>query len=227
MYLGTSRKMNINRNIYCSECRGSGAKDGKLKQCTKCKGKGVTMQNVQVGFGMQMQMQVQCPTCQGKGQTMAAKCPHCKGKRLMNDNKQIDIEIERGMANGDTILMEKEGEQVPDMTKGDLVFTIKQKPNKKFRRVGNNLFMDMQITLEESLMGFSKTVDHLDGHKVKVETEAGEIIQPDQWLIIKGQGMPLRSVPSDFGDLHIKMKVKIPQTLTASQKEIIKTILPE
>jgi len=38
LYLGTKRKMNINRNIYCADCRGSGAKDGKIKTCTKCKG---------------------------------------------------------------------------------------------------------------------------------------------------------------------------------------------
>jgi DnaJ family protein A protein 2 len=38
MYKGTTRKMNINRNIYCDDCRGSGAKDGKLKKCSKCNG---------------------------------------------------------------------------------------------------------------------------------------------------------------------------------------------
>ena len=68
------------------------------------------------------------------------------------------------MAGGDTILMEKEGEQVPDMAKGDLVFTIKQKSHSKFKRVGNNLYMDLQITLKESLLGFNKTIKHLDNH---------------------------------------------------------------
>lgn len=43
MYLGTKRKMNINRNIYCDPCRGTGAKGGDLKKCPKCKGKGVVM----------------------------------------------------------------------------------------------------------------------------------------------------------------------------------------
>lgn len=87
------------------------------------------MQNVQVGFGMQMQMQTQCPKCGGKGNTMAQKCPHCHGKRLVNDNKQVEVDIDRGMANGDTIVLEKEAEQVPDLAKGDLIFTIKQKPH--------------------------------------------------------------------------------------------------
>jgi DnaJ-class molecular chaperone len=44
----------------------------------------------------------------------------------MNQNKQIEIEIERGMAHDDSILLEREGEQVPDMARGDLQFIIKQ-----------------------------------------------------------------------------------------------------
>jgi len=56
---------------------------------------------------------------------MAAKCAHCKGKRLVNDNKLVEVDVERGMAAGDTIVLDKEAEQVPDLAKGDLVFTIK------------------------------------------------------------------------------------------------------
>ena len=47
--------MNINRNVYCDTCRGSGAKDGKLDTCPKCKGRGHVLQNVNMGM-MQMQM---------------------------------------------------------------------------------------------------------------------------------------------------------------------------
>lgn len=46
MYIGSKRTLNINRNIYCGDCRGTGAKDGKLKVCPKCQGRGVVMQNV-------------------------------------------------------------------------------------------------------------------------------------------------------------------------------------
>lgn len=38
MYLGTTRKMNINRNVYCDDCRGTGAQGGKLTKCARCKG---------------------------------------------------------------------------------------------------------------------------------------------------------------------------------------------
>jgi DnaJ-class molecular chaperone len=79
---------------------------------------------------------------------MAAKCPHCRAKRVVSDSKQIQIDIEKGMANGDTIIMEREAEQVPDLTRGDLIFTIKQKSHSTFKRVGNNLYHDINLSLE-------------------------------------------------------------------------------
>jgi len=107
---------------------------------------------------------------------MAENCPKCRGKRLINESKMLEITIERGVANGDTILFEKDGEQVPDLARGDLLFTIKQRPHNRFKRVGNNLFMDMQISLEESLLGFRRTISHLDGHKFEVKSSENEII---------------------------------------------------
>jgi len=115
---------------------------------------------------------------------MAAKCGTCKGRRLINDNSEITIEIDKGMANGDHIVKDREGEQVPDLARGDLIFTLKQKPHKQFKRVGDNLYFDMYISLEEALLGFQKTIMHLDGRKITVKSEANEVIQPDQWKII-------------------------------------------
>ncbi len=85
LYLGGSRDMSIARNVYCPKCRGTGAKDGKTKQCPKCNGQGVVMQKIQVGFGMQMQMQAHCDRCGGRGQINAANCPHCQGRKVVND----------------------------------------------------------------------------------------------------------------------------------------------
>ena len=110
---------------------------------------------------------------------MAAKCGHCRGRRLVNDNTEVTIEIDKGMANGENIVMEREGEQVPDLARGDLIFTLRQKPHKTFKRVGDNLFIDIHINLEEALLGFQKTITHMDGHRVTIKSEKGEVIQHD------------------------------------------------
>ena len=75
---------------------------------------------------MQMQMQTQCDRCGAKGKISSQNCPHCRGKRVVTDQKQLKVEIERGMADGNEIVFEREAEQVPDMIQGDLIFTIRQ-----------------------------------------------------------------------------------------------------
>lgn len=74
---------------------------------------------------------------------MAAPCPKCHARRIINENKLIELNIDKGMANGDTIHMEKEGEQVIDLARGDLIFKVIQKQHKIYKRVGNDLFMDL------------------------------------------------------------------------------------
>jgi DnaJ-class molecular chaperone len=40
IYFGTSRDLSIRRNVICSKCRGTGAKGGKTKTCSRCHGRG-------------------------------------------------------------------------------------------------------------------------------------------------------------------------------------------
>lgn len=124
MYNGATKDYSINRNVYCGECRGSGAQGGDFKTCEVCKGAGVTMQRVNMGM-MQMQMQQPCQKCGGKGKTFKKACPTCKGKRIVREPKTFNVDIVPGMANNEQLLFERQGEQVPDMTAGDLIFTLR------------------------------------------------------------------------------------------------------
>jgi DnaJ family protein A protein 2 len=72
----------------------------------------------------------------------------------------------------------------------------------------------MDISLEQALLGFSQQVLHLDRHAFTVASKPNQIIQPDEWIIIKGEGMPKRGNPTEFGDMHVKMKVRLPASLT-------------
>ena len=44
---------------------------------------------------------------------------------------------------------------------------------------------------------------------------------------MKGEGMPKRNAYSEFGDLHAKMIVNFPKSLTEEQKKLIEKILPD
>lgn len=50
------------------------------------------------------------------------------------------------------------------MIQGDVIFVIEQKQHNTFKRVENNLFTNLEISLEEAILGFTRTITHLDGH---------------------------------------------------------------
>ena len=102
---------------------------------------------------------------------------------------------------------------------GDVVVSLKQKSHGTFSRKGDDLHMEMQISLKEALTGFSRIVKQLDGRDVVIE-ETG-VTGPYSTKTIKGEGMPKHGVPSETGDLKIKMKVKFPKTLTTDQVDAI------
>lgn len=66
VYNGLTKETSIRRNELCKKCKGTGAKDRKTIPCKACGGKGVKLQNVG-GFGFNMQMQVHCDRCGGRG----------------------------------------------------------------------------------------------------------------------------------------------------------------
>ena len=65
----------------------------------------------------------------------------------MAESKVFIIEIEPGMKKGDTKVYENEGEQQIDAIQGDITFVIDQKVHPTFKRVGDNLYVNLEIDL--------------------------------------------------------------------------------
>lgn len=126
---------------------------------------------------------------------------------------------------GAQLTFPRKGEQSPGMIPGDIILVVKQEPHPRFKRKGKNLYMDMDISLKEALLGFEKTVTHLDGHEVKIKQEA--VSKPNEVLKIREEGMPVHNFPSQHGDLHVKLKLQMPKSLGEAARAAIKDNLPD
>ena len=71
------------------------------------------------------------------------------------------------------------------------------------------------------MLGFQKTIRHLDGHTVEVKSSG--VTQPFSWQILKEEGMPIRGT-GEYGELHVKMIVNFPSKLSPRQIEIVQKI---
>ncbi|XP_010914541.1 dnaJ protein ERDJ3B [Elaeis guineensis] len=163
----------------------------------------------QIGPGMFQQMTEQ----------VCEQCPNVKFER---EGYFITVDIEKGMQDGQELLFYEDGEPKVDGEAGDLKFRIRTAPHEHFRREGNDLHTTVTISLVQALVGFEKTIKHLDEHLVELGTKG--ITKPKAVRKFKGEGMPSH-LSTRKGDLYVTYEVLFPKSLTEDQKTKIKAIL--
>eukprot|EP00461_Guttulinopsis_vulgaris_P004748 UN04750 len=223
LYKGKDVKFKYQRSVICPHCRGSGSHDGELHTCSRCRGQGV-IAKIQNFGGFQMQTQAKCDVCGGRGRVAKHKCSVCSGQRVKREEAELAVQIERGMADGQKITFEKAADQSPQHTPGDVIVVLKQLPNNRFRREGDDLHMDLAITLKEALLGFERKITQLDGSLIHLKRT--KVTQPFEVIELEGHGMPHYQFPSVQGKLYVRCLVNYPQQLSDAQKQKVNELFP-
>lgn len=228
LYNGKTVKLAISRDKPCQDCEGRGGKVGAEKTCTDCGGRGVRIQIRQIGPAMVQQMQSACPTCKQTGKMIDErdKCKACKGSKTYKDRKVLEVLVEKGMKSGSKIRFSGESNEHPGIVPGDVIIVITEKEHDKFKRKGADLLYTCELSLSESLCGFTKTITHLDGRVIKVTVPAGQVIKQNQLKVIQGEGMPHLGNPFTKGRLYILFNIVFPKTLPAETVALLKKSLP-
>ncbi|CAB52880.1 Protein psi1 [Schizosaccharomyces pombe] len=128
----------------------------------------------------------------------------------------LEIKVKPGWKAGTKIKFAGEGDEKPDGTVQDIQFVLAEKPHPVFTRSGDDLRMQVELSLKEALLGFSKQISTIDGKKLKVSSSLPT--QPGYEITYPGFGMPLPKNPSQRGNMIIECKVKFPTELTPAQK---------
>lgn len=163
----------------------------------------------QIGPGMFQQMTEQ----------VCEQCPNVKYER---EGYFVTVDIEKGMQDGQEVVFYEDGEPIIDGEPGDLKFRIRTAPHDRFRRDGNDLHLTVNISLVEALVGFEKSIKHLDDHDIDIGSKG--ITKPKEVRKIKGEGMPVH-FSTKKGDLYVTFEVIFPESLTDDQKKKIKEVL--
>ncbi|CAN6486616.1 unnamed protein product [Victoria cruziana] len=228
LYNGTSRKLSLSRNVICSKCNGKGSKSGASMKCPGCQGSGVKVSIRQLGPSMIQQLQNTCKDCKGTGETINEKdrCPQCKGEKVVQDKKVLEVIVEKGMQNGQKITFAGEADEAPDTVTGDIVFVVQLKDHPRFKRKGDDLFVEHTLSLTEALCGFHFVLTHLDNRQLLIKSQPGEVVKPDQFKAIEEEGMPMYQRPFMKGKLYIHFNIEFPDSLTPEQCKALQSVLP-
>ncbi len=201
--------------VTCESCGGSGAEAGSHPvDCPSCRGLGKV--RAQQGF---FTIERTCPRCQGAGRIIESPCRTCRGAGRGAREKQLQVDIPRGVEDGTRIRLAGEGEAgLRGGSPGDLYIFIGVAPHRLFNREGNDLFCRVPLPMVRAALGGTIEVPTLDGERAVVTVPAGT--QSGHRFRLRGKGMPsLRGDGS--GDLFVQTAVETPVNITAKQRDLL------
>ncbi len=208
---GFDTELSMQKNKVCTACNASGIDpDSPISTCTTCSGSG----RINVAEGP-IQFTKPCPNCHGHGRK-GRSCSKCGGTGRIQSFERIKVTIPQGVGEGSRIRLAGKGEPGYNGGQpGDLYLNIHVKPHNLLKREGDDLFMEIPITVAEAIIGGTISVPTIDG---KVNVKIPPKSQSGQTLRLKGKGaVNLKS--KKRGNLMLKLIVKVPQT---DDREIFK-----
>ena len=212
---GTTKEIQFQRQATCHPCKGSGAEPGHSpKNCTSCQGSGYI--NISQGF---IAIKHPCPSCHGRGSIITVNCRNCRGKGIIKEPRTLNIEIPKGLDQGDRIRMHKEGEAgAHGQAPGDLYIEIHLKPHDIFKRHGMDLYADIPMPYITAVMGGEVKVVGINGNTYSLtippETQSNTVFRMRQKGVENARGQK--------GDMLLKVIVETPVKLTSTQKDALK-----
>jgi len=179
IYKGKVSKLALQKSVICPKCNGIGGKEGAVRKCPGCDGRGMKTMMRQMGPMIQ-RFQTVCPDCQGEGEIIRDRdrCKQCNGKKTIVERKVLHVHVDRGVKSGTKIEFRGEGDQLPGVEPGDVVFEIEQKPHPRFQRKDDDLFYHADIDLVTALAGGQVHIEHLDDRWLSIDIIPGEVIAP-------------------------------------------------
>jgi len=209
---GVEKTIILPRYEVCSICSGSGAKPGTKKTtCSQCRGEGRTV--VSNGF---FQMAQTCSRCSGEGAITQSPCLQCRGEGRIKATHRIKVKIPAGVDNGSRLRVRGEGE-AGTAARGDLYVVIEVQPHTLFKRHGNDILIEVSVSLTKAILGSEIEVSTLEGHvrmKIPAGTQSGKIFR------LREKGIPdLHG--RDIGDELVRVTVEIPARLNNEQLRLI------
>jgi molecular chaperone DnaJ len=201
----------------CPTCRGTGAKPGTSpKVCPKCQGRGIESQ----GQGL-FSISQPCSRCHGSGAIIEDPCPTCQGAGQQKTVKNYKVNIPAGVREGSRVRLAGKGEAGRNGgPPGDLYVVTHVAPSPIFERKGDNLEVEVPLTIPEAIRGADVEVPTLNGRKklrVSPGTKHGTIQR------LRGEG-PQKLGGKGKGDLHYRFVIDVPATLSAEQSEAVEKL---
>jgi curved DNA-binding protein len=138
------------------------------------------------------------------------------------NGRRLSITIPRGAKNGTRVRLSGKGESgYAGGEPGDLFLVVRVKDHPIYERRGDNLHRELPIDLYTAVLGGEVQVPTLTGSvrlKVPMGTQSGQTFR------LAGKGMPRLRRDDSFGDLLVRVMVKLPEDLTGQELRLFEEL---
>jgi molecular chaperone DnaJ len=198
----------------CPTCNGSGAKPGTVpKVCPVCNGRGLESQSQGI-----FSMSQPCSNCHGSGTVIEDPCPTCNGTGAQRSVRRMRVNVPAGVRDGSRIRLAGKGEPgLRGAEPGDLYVITRVSESPVFKRAGDNLEVEVPLSIPEAIQGAVIEVPTLNGSKrlrVPAGTKHGTVQR------LRGEG-PQRLGGKGHGDLHYRFVIEVPASPSKEQSDAV------
>lgn len=213
-YKGVTKPITITKEIPCSICNGTGAEASRA--CSKCRGTGA----IQQGRGF-FKLTQTCPACRGRGKIITKVCKSCRGSGVTVITETIKVKIPPGADTGSRLkLTGMGGAGIKGGPPGNLYVELTIRPHSTFKRDGDDIYVEVPITIGTAVLGGKISVPTLDGYATMTlppSTDSGKKFK------LKGKGIPNPKTRTN-GDEYVTIKIVVPKTVTNRVEEALQEI---
>jgi molecular chaperone DnaJ len=215
---GAQIPLSVPTSATCPTCHGTGAKPGtQPKVCPKCQGRGIESE----GQGL-FSISQPCSRCNGAGTVIDDPCPTCHGSGAQRTIKKYRVNIPAGVKEGSRVRLAGKGEAGRNGgPPGDLYVITHVSTSPIFERRGDNLEVEVPLTIPEAIRGADVEVPTLNGRKklrVPPGTKSGTVQR------LRGEGPPKLGTgrgSASRGDIHYRFVIDVPASLSKEQSEAV------
>ena len=212
---GTQVRLNIVRQETCDTCGGSGTVGGATTVCPECDGTG----NVTQMAGA-MKFSLTCPRCDGKGR-LRNVCPTCHGDGRLSKPDVVEVRIPPGAQAGSRLRVPGKGNAGRNgAPAGDLYITVRVEPHPFFRRDGDDIHIQVPVTVSEAGLGAKIEVPTIDGRALLKVPQGTKTLQKFR---LREKGV-LNTRKNTRGDEIVEVVIQGPEVNDERTKELLREL---
>lgn len=213
---GCNKTISLRYEIICDKCNGSGLDRNNASICSHCSGSGYVFEKIGT-----INIQKTCSNCGGSGYTNLKSCLKCGGQGTLKKEEKVSISIPPAADNGDVIIIKGKGKTGKgNAPSGNLNVHITVLPHKLFKRIQNDVYIDLPISITEAILGGNVEIPTPYGEKINVTIPPNT--DNNRKLRIAGKG--IQNPKKGTGDLYLVVSVKMPKDLPFEAKKTVEEL---